>query len=261
MRAATETAVAKLLDGAGDVVDPDKRIDALSALVKAGVAKAFPKVPAAVLTYLGGTSAAMLEEKLGGVVRVQNFKDAVGELATWIVSGVEAFAGGDAAGASASLSGEAVELFKEMLSDSAKAILAQSGDKDFAVDIQNIILAFAGRVLLRKADIRFERGHRYGLIGQNGTGKTTLLNRLAAKDITGFPTELRTFYIRHEVLCDDGVVVKDFLKLHAPSEKGMADFDKVLEYVELPQEHRTAEVRDASSPSRLRAPLTTHPTH
>ena len=39
------------------------------ALVKAGIAKAFPAVPAAVLTYLGGTSAAMLEEKLGGVVR------------------------------------------------------------------------------------------------------------------------------------------------------------------------------------------------
>ena len=64
---------------------------------------------------------------------------------------------------------------------------------------QNIILAFAGRVLLRKADVRFERGHRYGLIGQNGTGKTTLLNRLAAKDINGFPQELRTWYIRHEV--------------------------------------------------------------
>ena len=28
--------------------------------------------------------------------------------------------------------------------------------------MQNIILAFAGRVLLRKADIRFQRGHRYG---------------------------------------------------------------------------------------------------
>lgn len=41
---------------------------------------------------------------------------------------------------------------------------------------------------------------RYGLIGQNGVGKTTLLNRLAAKDINGFPTDLRTWYIRHEVL-------------------------------------------------------------
>jgi len=246
VRAATETAVAKLLDGAGDVVDPNKRIDALAALVKEGIAKAFPAVPAAVLTYLGGTSAAMLEEKLGGVVRVQNFIDAVKELATWFVSNIEAFVGGDAAADAAAVSGKAVELFKDMLSDSAKAILAQSGDKDFAVDIQNIILAFAGRVLLRKADIRFERGHRYGLIGQNGTGKTTLLNRLAAKDITGFPTELRTFYIRHEVLCDDGVVVKDFLKLHAPSDKLDKDFDEVLEYVELPQEHRAAEVNSLS---------------
>ena len=270
VRAATEVAVAKLLDGSGDAVDADKRIDALSALVKAGIAKAFPAVPAEVLTYLGGTSAAMLEEKLGGVVRVQNFKDAVGVLASWFVSNVEAFASGDAKAEAAAVSGRAVELFKELLSDSdpspdpdpnpnpnpnpnqellsdsAKAILAQSGDKDFAVDIQNIILAFAGRVLLRKADIRFERGHRYGLIGQNGTGKTTLLNRLAAKDITGFPTELRTFYIRHEVLCDDGVVVKDFLKIHAPSEKTSKDFDAVLEYVELPQEHRTAEVNSLS---------------
>ena len=36
--------------------------------------------------------------------------------------------------------------------------------QDFALDMQNIILAFAGRVLLRKADIRFERGRRSHLM-------------------------------------------------------------------------------------------------
>lgn len=40
---------------------------------------------------------------------------------------------------------------------------------------------------MAQADICFERGHRYGVIGQNGVGKTTLLNRLAAKNIHGFP--------------------------------------------------------------------------
>ena len=60
------------------------------------------------------------------------------------------------------------ELFKDMLDRQGHP---RVGDKDFAVNIQNIILAFAGRVLLRKADIRFERGYRYGLIGQNA-GKT-----------------------------------------------------------------------------------------
>ena len=247
VRAATETAVAKLLDGAGDVVDPNKRIDALAAVVKEGIAQAFPAVPAAVLTYLGGTSAAMLEEKLGGVVRVQNFIDAVTELAAWFVSNTEAFVSGDAAADAAAVSGKAVELFKELLSDSAKAILVQSGDKDFSVDIQNIILAFAGRVLLRKADIRFERGHRYGLIGQNGTGKTTLLNRLAAKDITGFPSDLRTCYIRHEVLCDDGVIVRqEFLKSHAPADKLAKDFDERPRRRRASQEHRGAEVNSLS---------------
>merc|ERR1711965_528506 len=109
------------------------------------------------------------------------------------------------------------------MSAQQKKILDSADGKEYAVDVQKAILAFAGRVLLRGCDLRFERGHRYGLIGQNGTGKTTLLNRLSAKDITGFPTELRTFYIRHEVLCDDGVFVKDFLRKGAPPEKTAAD--------------------------------------
>ena len=85
----------------------------------------------------------------------------------------------------------AVAKFKALLSADAEAILSSSDGKDYAVDVQNAILAFAGRVLLRGCDLRFERGRRYGLIGQNGVGKTTLLNRLAAKDITGFPLEIK----------------------------------------------------------------------
>ena len=136
----------------------------------------------------------------------------------WASSIVEPYATAEG-GALAQVATAAVENFKSQLPEEARAILAKSGDKDFALDMQNIILAFAGRVLLRKADVRFERGHRYGLVGQNGTGKTTLLNRLGAKDITGFPQDLRTWYIRHEVLCDDGVTVRQFLKQLAPDEK------------------------------------------
>ena len=138
--------------------------------------------------------------------------------AEWIRANISGYVAVDAAAVDA-VAVAAVEKFKEMLTEVAKAILADSGDKNFSLDIQNIILAFAGRVLLRKADVRFERGHRYGLIGQNGTGKTTLLNRLSAKDINGFPQELKTWYIRHEVLCEDGITVKTFLKQNAPEEK------------------------------------------
>ena len=246
IRDATVKAKAKLLEGAGDLVDPMKRVNALSSTIKDGLVAAYPAIPAAVNTYLGATTAAMLEEKLGGVVRVQYFRDAVPMAAQWLTTNLTGRVELDEAKTLA-VANAAVEKFKEELSEAAKKILADSGDKDFALDIQNIILAFAGRVLLRKADVRFERGHRYGLVGQNGTGKTTLLNRLAAKDINGFPQHLRTWYIRHEVLCDDGVTTRDFLQQLAPAHMNSNDsIEGVLEQVAFPEELRATFVNSLS---------------
>ena len=70
--------------------------------------------------------------------------------AEWIRANISGYVAVDAAAVDA-VAVAAVEKFKEMLSEVAKAILADSGDKNFSLDIQNIILAFAGRVLLRKA--------------------------------------------------------------------------------------------------------------
>jgi len=35
--------------------------------------------------------------------------------------------------------------------------------------------------------LKLTYGRKYGLIGRNGIGKTTLLNHIAKKDIEGFP--------------------------------------------------------------------------
>ena len=68
---------------------------------------------------------------------------------------------------------------------------AAAAGTDRIVDLRGIILAYAGRVLMRAQDFYLERGHRYGLVGQNGVGKTTLLTRIAAGDIAGFPAGVR----------------------------------------------------------------------
>ena len=209
--------------------------------------------PAEVRTFLAESGAALLEEKLGGVVRVAYFRDAHTQLEAWLSDNLEGVCGGIDAAQLKATAASAVDAFKSHLSSEAQQILSDSNDKDFALDMQNIILAFAGRVLLRKADIRFQRGHRYGLIGQNGTGKTTLLNRLAAKDINGFPQELRTWYIRHEVLCDDGVDVRSFLKELAPEDKKSdAKIEGVLDKVGFPEEFRSAFVNSLSGGWKMR---------
>jgi hypothetical protein len=67
------------------------------------------------------------------------------------------------------------------------------------------------QVLLNKTPFFLERGHRYGLIGQNGVGKTTLLTRIAAGDINNFPKDVSCYYIQHEILAEEGTSVSTFM--------------------------------------------------
>ncbi len=55
-------------------------------------------------------------------------------------------------------------------------------------------LAYGGKILLRGAHLRLKVGHRYGLVGPNGCGKTTLMRNLASGSIDGLPSDLRTAF-------------------------------------------------------------------
>jgi len=93
------------------------------------------ELPAEVVDYVCNTSAAMLEEKLGGVVRVQYFLDAVPQLAEWISASLEGVVTTDAAAVGAAAA-EAVETFRSQLPEESRQMLEKSGDKDFALDMQ-----------------------------------------------------------------------------------------------------------------------------
>lgn len=50
------------------------------------------------------------------------------------------------------------------------------------------------------ADIRIVYTRRYGLIGKNGVGKTTLLRHMASFDIEGFPRHHRILHVKQVIL-------------------------------------------------------------
>ena len=56
-------------------------------------------------------------------------------------------------------------------------------------------LAYGGKILLHQTKLRLRRGHRYALVGQNGVGKTTLMNAINNGKLDGWPAELRTEYV------------------------------------------------------------------
>jgi branched-chain amino acid transport system ATP-binding protein len=59
----------------------------------------------------------------------------------------------------------------------------QTGQTDYILTTENLVMAFGGLMALYKPDIRVKRGTITSIIGPNGTGKTTLFNL-----ITGFLT-------------------------------------------------------------------------
>lgn len=62
-------------------------------------------------------------------------------------------------------------------------------------------LAYGNKVLLRKTKLKLLRGHKYGLLGQNDSGKTSLLQALADYKIDGFPAAdvCRTVFVATDI--------------------------------------------------------------
>jgi len=67
-----------------------------------------------------------------------------------------------------------VRAFKGLGQDSNGLDGAGEEKEDFVVKCDGIILAYAGKSLLRASSLRLVRGRRYGLVGQNGVGKSTV---------------------------------------------------------------------------------------
>ncbi|GAX15858.1 hypothetical protein FisN_2Lh414 [Fistulifera solaris] len=56
-----------------------------------------------------------------------------------------------------------------------------------------------GMDLLRNSTMDIMRGHRYGLLGRNGVGKSTLLRRLVQKSIPGMPHDMRIILVQQQI--------------------------------------------------------------
>lgn len=74
---------------------------------------------------------------------------------------------------------------------------SQSKSKDIRVD--NIDIAVGGHRILSDASLTLAYGHRYGLVGQNGIGKSTLLRALSRREVA-VPSHISILHVDQEVL-------------------------------------------------------------
>jgi len=61
--------------------------------------------------------------------------------------------------------------------------------------LNGVNLSISGKNLLTDSQVRIDSGYRYGLVGRNGIGKSTLLRALGAGLFEGISSSLRILYV------------------------------------------------------------------
>lgn len=80
------------------------------------------------------------------------------------------------------------------------------------INIEGFDISLAGRRILTGATLTIANGRRYGLIGRNGIGKSTLLRHIAGRLLDGLPTGLTILHVEQEVVGDETSALKSVLQ-------------------------------------------------
>uniref|UniRef100_A0A8C3L134 ATP binding cassette subfamily F member 3 n=1 Tax=Chrysolophus pictus TaxID=9089 RepID=A0A8C3L134_CHRPC len=108
-------------------------------------------------------------------------------------------------------------------------------NKSYDVRIENFDVSFGERVLLAGADLNLAFGRRYGLVGRNGLGKTTLLKMIASRSLR-IPSHISILHVEQEVAGDE-----------TPALQSVLECDTIRESLLREEKELTAKVSSSSA--------------
>ena len=90
-----------------------------------------------------------------------------------------------------------------------KFLLGEYESKKVDIIIDKFTMASpGGETLINDCELRLIQGHRYGMIGKNGVGKSTLLNLINDGKINDWPKHLDVYLVKQEVEVGDSTVIQ-----------------------------------------------------
>ncbi|TFK30659.1 ATP-dependent transporter [Coprinopsis marcescibilis] len=92
-------------------------------------------------------------------------------------------------------------------------LAASSNAKNKSKDIHlpSIDVSFGSNKILSGASLTLAHGKRYGLIGRNGIGKSTLLRHIALREVP-IPAHITILFVEQEIIGDDTLAIDSVLK-------------------------------------------------
>ncbi|WFD26278.1 ABC transporter ATP-binding protein arb1 [Malassezia nana] len=124
-------------------------------------------------------------------------------------------------------------------------IVSDKQSRDLHID--SFAMSFHGRLLIDNATIALNYGQRYGLLGENGSGKTTFLEALANRDVD-IPEHIDIYLVRGEADPSDenalDYIIKSAREKVARLEKEIEDMSVADEVDEVGLELKMEELED-----------------
>ncbi|KAF2722728.1 ATP-binding cassette, sub-family F, member 3 [Polychaeton citri CBS 116435] len=122
---------------------------------------------------------------------------------------------------------------------------AQSKSKDIKVD--GIDVSISGKRILSDTNLTLAYGRRYGLVGQNGIGKSTLLRALSKREVL-IPTHISILHVEQEITGDETSAIQAVLDADVWRKHLLKEQDKITK--ELAQlEAERSQMADTSGES------------
>ncbi|KAI1277029.1 P-loop containing nucleoside triphosphate hydrolase protein [Xylaria sp. FL0933] len=78
------------------------------------------------------------------------------------------------------------------------------------IKLENVDVSIGGTRILTDTDLTLAYGHRYGLVGNNGVGKSTLLRALSRRELA-IPTHISILHVEQEITGDDTTALQAVL--------------------------------------------------
>ncbi|KAF5377158.1 hypothetical protein D9615_006417 [Tricholomella constricta] len=88
---------------------------------------------------------------------------------------------------------------------------ASAKQKSKDIHLPSIDVSFASNRILSGATLTLAHGRRYGLIGRNGIGKSTLLRHIAMREVP-IPAHISILFVEQEIIGDDTPAIESVLK-------------------------------------------------
>lgn len=107
-------------------------------------------------------------------------------------------------------------------------VLHRKGNADSEIRVEGVDLEVPGKILLSQADFFMGRGRKYGLIGRNGIGKTTLLYAICRKEFKGLENAPQILLVEQEVQGDDMTVIDTILSTDTERAQLLEEEKKLL---------------------------------